>query len=55
MLVRANLPPDGEDRLLGKTTKIDKLAVFVDLGKGSTIGLTNGDEFTTIRGDPAPG
>jgi hypothetical protein len=48
VLVRANFSPDGEDRLLREATKVDKLAVLVDLGKGSTISLSDCDKFSTI-------
>jgi hypothetical protein len=54
VLERTNLPPDGEDGLLGKATQVGKLAVLVDLGKCSTICLSNGDKLPTIGCDPAP-
>jgi hypothetical protein len=54
VLVRANFSPDGEDRLLREATKVDKLAVLVDLGKGSTISLSDCDKFSTIGRGPTP-
>lgn len=49
-----HLTPDDRVILSRKTAKVLKLTILGDLREGSTVGLTNGDEFTALVG-PTPG
>jgi hypothetical protein len=55
VLVRTDLSPLGRNRVLRETSKVDKLTLLGDLGKSSSIVLTDGDELTTVIRGPSPG
>lgn len=56
VLVPPDLTPDEGLNALGlrKTAEVDKLALFVDLGKGGAISLSDDDKLTAITAGPAP-
>lgn len=54
VLVASDLSPDGVAGVLGQTSKVDKLTSRGDLSKGSTVGLSNDDEFTASVTGPTP-
>jgi hypothetical protein len=54
VLVSADLTPLGRLRVLRKTTEVDESTLLGDLGKGGSVVLTDGDEFTAVVGCPAP-
>jgi hypothetical protein len=54
VLVCADLAPLRWLRVLGKTAKIDELALLVDFRKGGTIILANGNELAAIIRGPTP-
>jgi hypothetical protein len=56
-LIPPDLTPDTRLRLgrLRQSSKIHKLPLVVDFGKGSTVSLSNGNKFPAIRAGPTPG
>jgi hypothetical protein len=55
VLVRADLSPLRNHRVLGQTAEVDKLTLLGDLGKGCTVVLADGDELTAVVRGPSPG
>jgi hypothetical protein len=54
VLVAADFAPDRLGGVLRQATEVDEGAVGCDLGKGSTVGLGDDDEFTAVGAGPSP-
>jgi len=55
VLVRPNLTPYGEDRLLREAAQVDELTLRGDLAECCPICLADGNKFASVIRDPAPG